>query len=163
MSADSRFFCRFGSGQSNERREKPQRRNASYDHIGIDRRKLSDYEYLFPDMRNIVDHYEPISWAAEKGITTGLNDGTGRFGVSQSCTREQCVTFLHRAAGTPEPTGSIEFTDSPSGKYYYKAIKWAAGKGITVGLNDGTGRFGVGQKCTRGMLVTFLYRFAMSE
>ncbi|MDO4415727.1 MAG: S-layer homology domain-containing protein [Erysipelotrichaceae bacterium] len=114
----------------------------------------------FSDVPESAWYYKSISWAAEKGITTGLNDGTNRFGVGQACTREQCVTFLHRAADTPEPTGSIEFTDSKEGKYYYKAIKWAAGKGITVGLNDGTGRFGVGQKCSRGMLVTFLYRYA---
>jgi hypothetical protein len=113
----------------------------------------------FTDVPEDAWYYEPISWAAENGITTGLNDGTGRFGVGQACTREQCVTFLHRAAHTPEPEGSIEFTDSKEDKYYYKAIKWAAGKGITVGLNDGTGRFGVGQKCTRGMLVTFLSRY----
>ena len=114
----------------------------------------------FTDVPEDAWYYEPISWAAEKGITTGLNDGTGRFGVGQACTREQCVTFLHRAADTPEPTESIEFTDNEEGRYYYDAIRWAAGKGITVGLNDGTGRFGVSQKCTRGMLVTFLYRSA---
>ena len=113
----------------------------------------------FTDVPEDAWYYEPISWAAENGITTGLNDGTNRFGVGQACTREQCVAFLHRAADTPEPAGSVEFTDSTEGRYYYNAIKWAAGKGITVGLNDGTGRFGVGQKCTRGMLVTFLYRF----
>ena len=117
----------------------------------------------FSDVPESAWYYKSISWAAEKGITTGLNDGTNRFGVGQACTREQCVTFLHRAAGSPEPEGSIEFTDSPEGRYYYKAIKWAASKGITVGLNDGTGRFGVGQKCTRGMLVTFLYRYAHAE
>ena len=117
----------------------------------------------FADVPKDAWYYEPISWAAENGITTGLNDGTNRFGVGQACTREQCVTFLHRAAGSPEPTGSIEFTDSPEGRYYYKAIKWAAGKRITVGLNDGTGRFGVGQKCTRGMLVTFLYRSVQAQ
>ena len=117
----------------------------------------------FADVPKDAWYYDPISWAAENGITTGLNDGTNRFGVGQACTREQCVTFLHRAADTPEPTGSIEFTDSEEGRYYYKAIKWAAGKGITVGLNDGTGRFGVGQKCTRGMLVTFLSRYAHAE
>ena len=117
----------------------------------------------FTDVPESSWYYGPISWAYENGITTGLNDGTGRFGVGQACTREQCVTFLHRAAGSPEPTGSTEFTDSAPGKYYYKPIKWAAGKGITVGLNDGTGRFGVGQKCTRGMLVTFLYRYVHAE
>ncbi|MDO4413700.1 MAG: Ig-like domain-containing protein [Erysipelotrichaceae bacterium] len=117
----------------------------------------------FSDVNRSDWYYKPITWAAENGITVGLNDGTGRFGVGQACTREQCVTFLHRSVGSPEPAGTMEFTDSQAGRYYYKAIKWAAGKGITVGLNDGTGRFGVGQKCTRGMLVTFLYRFDQSK
>ena len=75
----------------------------------------------------------------------------------------QCVTFLHRAAEKPAPAAHAEFTDVEAGRYFYDAISWAAEKGITVGLNDGTGRFGVGQKCTRGMLVTFLYRFAVSK
>ena len=117
----------------------------------------------FSDVKRSDWYYKPITWAAENGITVGLNDGTGRFGVGQACTREQCVTFLHRSVGSPEPAGSMEFTDSQAGRYYYNAIKWAAGKGITVGLNDGTGRFGVGQKCTRGMLVTFLYRFDQTK
>ena len=117
----------------------------------------------FTDVPEDAWYYAPISWALEKGITTGLNDGTGRFGVGLACTREQCVTFLHRSCGSPEPEGSVEFTDSEEGRYYYKAIKWAASREITVGLNDGTGRFGVGQSCTRGMLVTFLYRFAHTE
>ena len=103
---------------------------------------------------------KPISWAAENGITVGLNDGTGRFGVGQACTREMCVSFLHRAVGSPEPGTYTEFTDVSAERYYYKPISWAAENGITVGLNDGTGRFGVGQTCTRGMIVSFLYRFS---
>ena len=113
----------------------------------------------FSDVETSDWYYKPITWAAEKGITVGLNDGTGRFGVGQACTREQCVTFLHRSADKPAVTTYTDFTDVTSDRYYYEAISWAAEKGITVGLNDGTGRFGVGQKCTRGMLVTFLSRF----
>ena len=108
-------------------------------------------------------YYEPISWAASKGITLGLNDGTGRFGVGQPCTREQCVTFLYRTAEQPEVGEHEEFTDVAAGRYFYDSISWAASKGITLGLNDGTGRFGVGQKCTRAMIVTFLYRFAHTD
>lgn len=116
--------------------------------------------YEFTDVDPGDWYYDPISWAAREGITFGLNDGTGRFGVGQPCTREQCVTFLYRAAGSPEVTNHQTFTDVSEDKYYYDAISWAAEEGITVGLNDGTGRFGVGQKCTRAMIVTFLYRYA---
>ena len=116
----------------------------------------------FSDVKTSDWYYKPITWAAEKGITVGLNDGTGRFGVGQACTREQCVTFLHRSANKPAVTKYTNFTDVGSDRYYYDAISWAAEHGITVGLNDGTGRFGVGQKCTRGMLVTFLSRFSES-
>ncbi|MDO4413757.1 MAG: S-layer homology domain-containing protein [Erysipelotrichaceae bacterium] len=119
-------------------------------------------ESEFTDVAPAAWYYKPIAWAAENGITTGLNDGTGRFGVGQPCTREQCVTFLHRSAGTPEVYDYQSFSDVASDRYYYEAISWAAENGITVGLNDGTGRFGVGQKCTRGMLVTFLHRFAVN-
>ena len=101
-------------------------------------------------------YYKSITWAAEEGITVGLNDGTGRFGVGQACTREQCVTFLYRAAGEPAVKKYASFTDVAAGRYYYKAISWAAENGITVGVNPT--HFGVGQKCTRAMLVTFLYR-----
>ena len=116
-------------------------------------------ESNFTDVAEDAWYYAPITWASENGITVGLNDGTGRFGVGQACTREQCVTFLHRAAGKPEVTEHQEFTDVEEGRYYYDAISWAASNQITVGLNDGTGRFGVGQKCTRAMIVTFLSRY----
>ena len=119
----------------------------------------SSYPY-FSDVSSDDWFYEPISWAASKGITVGLNDGTGRFGVGQTCTREQCVTFLYRAQGSPSVASHTSFSDVGSGDYYYNSISWAASKGITVGLNDGTGRFGVGQKCTRAMIVTFLQRYA---
>ncbi|MDO4413851.1 MAG: BspA family leucine-rich repeat surface protein [Erysipelotrichaceae bacterium] len=114
----------------------------------------------FTDVAEDSWYEDSISWAAENNITVGLNDGTGRFGIGRPCTREQCVTFLYRAAGEPEVTTHQEFTDVEEGRYYYDAISWAAENGITVGLNDGTGRFGVGQKCTRAMIVTFLYRYA---
>ena len=113
----------------------------------------------FTDVKSSDWYYKPISWAAEKKITTGLNDGTGRFGVGQNCTREQCVTFLYRAAGSPKVTGSNSFKDMAKGAYYVDAVTWAVNKGITTGLNDGTGRFGVRQNCSRAMIVTFLYRY----
>lgn len=105
-------------------------------------------------------YYKSISWAAENGITVGLNDGTGRFGVGEPCTREMCVTFLYRAAGKPVVEGTNDFTDMAEGAYYINPVTWAAQNCITVGLNDGTGRFGIGGTCTRGMIVSFLYRYA---
>ena len=120
-------------------------------------------EINFSDVPENAWYYKSITWAAGKGITVGLNDGTGRFGVGQACTREQCVTFLHRSADKPAVTKYTDFSDVTADRYYYEAISWAAEKGITVGLNDGTGRFGVGQKCTRGMLVTFLQRFSETK
>jgi hypothetical protein len=117
----------------------------------------------FSDVKESDWFYKPISWAASKGITVGLNDGTGRFGVGQPCTREQCVTFLYRTAGSPEVGEHSEFTDVTEDRYFYDSVSWAAVNGITVGLNDGTGRFGVSQKCTRAMIVTFLYRYAMLD
>lgn len=118
------------------------------------------YYSNFTDVKSSDWYYKAIMWAASKGITTGLNDGTGRFGVGQPCTREQAVTFLYRAAGSPSASTSSGFTDVSSSAYYAQAVTWAKKKGITTGLNDGTGRFGVGQKCTRGMIVSFLYRYA---
>ena len=114
----------------------------------------------FTDVPENAWYYKPICWAAEKGITVGLNDGTGRFGVGQACTRAMCVTFLWRAAGKPAPATQGNFTDMRPGAYYVDAVSWAAEKNITVGLNDGTGRFGVDNTCTRAMIVTFLYRYA---
>ena len=114
----------------------------------------------FTDVESGKWYEKAISWAAENGITVGLNDGTGRFGIGQPCTREMCVAFLHRAVGSPDPDTYQDFTDVDSARYYYVPISWAAENGITVGLNDGTGRFGVGQFCTRGMVISFLYRFS---
>lgn len=117
----------------------------------------------FVDVSGDAYYYRAVLWAAENNITTGLNDGTGRFGVDLPCTREQCVTFLYRSAGYPEVGTHQEFTDVEKGRYYYDSISWAASNGITVGLNDGTGRFGVGNKCTRAMIVTFIYRSAIQN
>ncbi|MDO4416016.1 MAG: S-layer homology domain-containing protein [Erysipelotrichaceae bacterium] len=116
----------------------------------------------FSDVAKDAWYYKPVTWAYEKFITTGLNDGTGRFGVGQSCSRAMCVTFLYRAAGEPDVETHEVFTDVEEGNYYYDSVSWAASHGITVGLNNGTGRFGVWQDCTRAMIVTFLYRYAQA-
>lgn len=115
----------------------------------------------FDDVDPSRYYADAISWAASTGITTGYA-GTNNFGPDDNCTREQIVTFLWRYAGTPEPSQQASFTDTKPDAYYLEALSWAAENGITVGLNDGTGRFGIGQNCTRGMCVTFLYRFDKS-
>lgn len=114
---------------------------------------------IFDDVDQSRYYAAAIAWAAEKGITTGYY-GTNNFGPDDFCTREQIVTFLWRYAETPAPVNPASFTDAKEGAYYLDALSWAAENGITVGLNDGTGRFGVGQSCTRGMCVTFLQRYS---
>ena len=77
--------------------------------------------------------------------------------MGQPCKREQAMTFLWKACGAHEPTSTDNpFTDVPAGKYYTNAVLWAVENGITSGV-DAT-HFGVGQTCTRGQIVTFLYK-----
>ena len=99
-------------------------------------------------------YYDPVLWAVEQGITSGV--GGGKFGVRQNCTREQVVFFLWRVSGSPEPSlGELPFTDVNPSKYYYKAVLWAVEAGVTSGV--GGGKFGVGRACTRAQMVCFLY------
>ncbi len=108
----------------------------------------------FSDVKAEDYYYNAVLWAVEKGVTAGVGDG--RFGVGQSCTREQAMTFLWAAAGRPEPPqGEAPFSDLRAEDYYYKAVLWAVEKGVTAGVGDG--RFGVGQSCTHAEIVTFLY------
>ena len=115
----------------------------------------------FSDMKKDAYYVKALSWAVENGITTGLNDGTNRFGVGMPCTREMCVTFLWRFAGEPysDMYDWYIFNDVNMDKYYTDPVSWAYEKKVTTGLNDGTNRFGVGLTCSRAMIVTFLYRF----
>ncbi len=110
----------------------------------------------FSDVKTGKYYYDAVMWAVENDITGGVGDGT-RFGVGQSCTREQVVTFLWKAAGAPEPEAANNpFRDVKAGKYYYNAVLWALENGITGGTSDDT--FGVGKPCTRAQVVTFLYK-----
>ena len=103
--------------------------------------------------------FDAVDWAVDKGITYGL--GSGLFGTDGLCTRGQIVTFLWRAAGSPEPRMTFNpFRDVAADAYYYKAVLWAVENGITSGLGDG--RFAPEATCTRGQSVTFLYRAAGS-
>ena len=97
---------------------------------------------------------DAVKWAVDKGITNGLPDTM--FGPYESCTRAQIVTFLWRAAGSPEPKAMSSFTDVPASAYYAKAVEWAVENGITNGMTETT--FAPDATCTRGQSVTFLHR-----
>ena len=101
--------------------------------------------------------YDPVYWAVETGITTGTTDTT--FSPKDHCTRAHMVTFLWRAAGSPEPTITKNpFTDVSESSCYYKAIVWAVEHGITNGTSRTT--FSPNAPCTRAQIVTFLWRYA---
>ena len=113
----------------------------------------------FKDVASDSYYYEAVQWAVEKGITEGTSAET--FSPHASCTRAQTVTFLWRAAGSPEPTGTVNpFSDLSPNAYYYKAVLWAVENGITSGTGADT--FSPATTVTRGQTVTFLYRAAGS-
>ncbi len=108
----------------------------------------------FNDVSTDAYYYEAVKWAAENNITGGI--GGGLFGPELTCSRGQIVTFLWRAAGSPEPTALSTFTDVAADAYYAKAVAWAVENGITTGTGDG--KFSPDAPCTRGQAVTFLWR-----
>ena len=108
----------------------------------------------FADVPTDAYYYEAVKWAAKKGITGGI--GNGLFGPNQPCTRAQIVTFLWRAAGSPEPKAMSSFSDVSADSYYAKAVAWAVENGITTGTGDG--KFSPDATCTRAQSVTFLFR-----
>ena len=108
----------------------------------------------FGDVSTSAYYYEAVKWAQKKGITGGI--GNGLFGPNQPCTRAQIVTFLWRAAGSPEPKTMSSFADVSMDAYYAKAVAWAVENGITTGTGDG--KFSPDATCTRAQSVTFLFR-----
>ncbi|MBR4087447.1 MAG: bacterial Ig-like domain-containing protein, partial [Clostridia bacterium] len=109
----------------------------------------------FKDVKKGEYYYNAVLWAVENGITNGM-DAT-HFAPDASCTRGQVVTFLWRAAGEPAPkTAKNPFKDIKKSEYYYNAVLWAVENGITNGMTDTT--FAPNSTCTRGHIVTFLYR-----
>ena len=108
----------------------------------------------FSDVSTSAYYYEAVKWAQEKGITGGI--GNGLFGPNRPCTRAQIVTFLWRAAGSPEPKAMSSFADVSTDAYYAKAVAWAVENGITTGTGDG--KFSPDATCTRAQSVTFLFR-----
>lgn len=111
----------------------------------------------FTDVKPGAYYYKAMLWAVENEITTGATEST--FAPNKSCTRGQVVTFLWRAKGRPEPQSvSHPFKDVNESGYYYKAMLWAVENGITTGASAST--FSPSKTCTRGQVVTFLYRAA---
>lgn len=116
--------------------------------------------FNFHDVSRFDYFYDAVKWAAENGIASG----TGRYTFSPDavCTRAQTVTFLWRAAGSPMPRyRTCAFTDVDSRDYYYNAVLWAVGQGITTGLTATT--FGPDVTVSRGQVATFLYRAASAS
>ena len=115
----------------------------------------------FKDVEKSSPYYDAIIWAADKGVTTGKTADT--FGINDGCTRAQIVTFLYRAAGSPEVKADTvnPFTDVSKDSVYYNAILWAVEKGITKGTTETT--FDPNAVCTRGQIVTFLFRASGDE
>jgi len=110
---------------------------------------------FFVDVPAGAYYYDAVLWAAENGITSGVDDT--HFAPNSPCTRAQIVTFLWRAAGSPAPKSSeMPFEDVAAGSYYYDAVLWAVENGITKGTSDTT--FSPNADCTRAQIVTFLWR-----
>lgn len=109
----------------------------------------------FTDVADKAYYRDAVEWAVENGITKGTTATI--FSPNATCTRAQAVTFLWRAAGSPEPeTRAMPFTDVPVGSYYYDAVLWAVENGITKGTSDTT--FSPNTTCSRAQIVAFLWR-----
>lgn len=113
----------------------------------------------FSDVPEEAYYYDAVAWAIRNGITAGVTET--HFAPNRSCTRAQVLTFLWRAAGSPQPSGSENpFTDVQEGSYYFDAVLWAVEKGITTGVTQTA--FAPDATVTRGQAVTFQYRAAGS-
>jgi hypothetical protein len=122
--------------------------------------EIEAFENPFTDVAEGAYYYDAVLWAAESGITGGTSATT--FSPAVTCTRAQTVTFLWRAAGSPDPEGTnMPFTDVASDAYYYDAVLWAVENGITSGTSATT--FSPNATVTRAQNVTFLWRWAESS
>ena len=109
----------------------------------------------FTDVQESNYYYEPVYWAVENGITTGVSPT--QFGASGIVNRAQAVTFLWRLAGAPAPAKDHGFKDVPAGKWYADAVNWAAENGIVNGYSDKV--FAPFDACTRQQAAAILYRY----
>lgn len=113
-----------------------------------------NYAMDLSDVAGDAYYAEAVRWALSEGITTGTS--ADQFSPDATCTREQAVTFLYRAAGSPAVSGESAFEDVGADDYYARAVAWAAQNGVTNGISQAL--FGTGSDCTRAQIVTFLYR-----
>lgn len=113
-----------------------------------------NYAMDLSDVAGDAYYAEAVRWALSEGITTGTS--ADQFSPDATCTREQAVTFLYRAAGSPAISGESAFEDVGADAYYARAVAWAAQNGVTNGISQAL--FGTGSDCTRAQIVTFLYR-----
>ena len=113
-----------------------------------------NYAMDLSDVAGDAYYAEAVRWALSEGITTGTS--ADQFSPDATCTREQAVTFMWRAAGSPAVSGESAFEDVGADAYYARAVAWAAQNGVTNGISQAL--FGTGSDCTRAQIVTFLYR-----
>ena len=114
---------------------------------------------FFTDVHAEDYYYDAVLWAAQEGVTGGTSDTL--FAPNAGCTRAQAVTFLWRAAGSPEPkSADLPFTDVPADAYYAKAVAWAVENGVAKGVSETA--FAPDAACTRAQIVTFLWRAQQS-
>lgn len=118
-----------------------------------------NYATDLSDVAGDAYYAEAVRWALSEGITTGTS--ADQFSPDATCTREQAVTFLYRAAGSPAVSGESAFEDVGADDYYARAVAWAAQNGVTNGISQAL--FGSGNDCTRAQIVTFLYRAAQKQ
>jgi len=109
---------------------------------------------FFTDVHAEDYYYDAVLWAAQEGVTGGTSDTL--FAPNAGCTRAQAVTFLWRAAGSPEPKTLSSFADVPADAYYAKAVAWAVENGVAKGVSETA--FAPDTSCTRAQIVTFLWR-----
>ena len=114
---------------------------------------------FFVDVPANAYYYDAVLWAAENGITGGVDDV--HFAPNAPCTRAQIVTFLWRAAGSPVVNYAMNFSDAPADAYYAEAVRWAVSQGITKGTSDTT--FSPNATCTRAQTMTFIYRSEQAQ
>lgn len=112
----------------------------------------------FDDVKPGAFYFDAVQWAVENGITNGTGKNT--FSPNDVCSRYQIVMFLWRAAGQPEAKAAVSFADVKPGDIFYEAVQWAVERGITKGTSSTS--FSPFAPCTRGQIVTFLYRSAGS-
>lgn len=112
----------------------------------------------FDDVKSGAFYFDAVQWAVKNGITNGTGKNT--FSPNSVCSRYQIVMFLWRAAGQPEAKAAVSFADVKPGDIFYEAVQWAVERGITNGTSSTN--FSPYAPCTRGQIVTFLYRSAGS-